>query len=148
MSPATEVQLLLLSVEEPDAAGNFKVRWNSEVPLCWRDQPFKPQTFKIGRPREADLFSVVESVAGGPPHLQLSPAYAPSTLQYKWHSPCKLALTIQASGVEADSNKLRVEVAWDGKWSNDPKAMRHHLTIIAATSDEGPDRALKPQLQA
>jgi len=135
-SPATDVQVFLLSVEEPDAAGTFQLRWAAEpVPLAWSHQKYKPATFRIGVPRQADLCSVVQHPTDGTHFLLLAPLFQPFALPVRWETGCKLALTVQARGVEADSNKLRVEVAWNGEWSDDPRTMRRHLTVSATTVD-------------
>jgi hypothetical protein len=41
----------------------------------------------------------------------------------------KMLFTLQARGSEADSNVLRIEISWDGKWSNTRTEMRRNLVV-------------------
>jgi hypothetical protein len=43
--------------------------------------------------------------------------------------PFRLFLTLQARGVEAESNSLRLEISWDGKWSDAEAEMKRHLVV-------------------
>ena len=123
-SPATQVQVFLLRVEEPDAAGEFKVTWLGEIPIRWRDQEIKPLVRTIGHADDCDLCSVVEEK-----WLELHPLVIPHALDARRRTSCRLIVTLQARGVEADSNLLRVEIAWDGKWSEDADEMAHHMVV-------------------
>jgi hypothetical protein len=40
-----------------------------------------------------------------------------------------MRLTLQARGVEAESNVLRVQVFWDGEWSDNKDEMRRHFVV-------------------
>ena len=133
-SPATGVRVLILRLEEPDSAGFFQVKWAGEAPLNWSHQGFKPLTPTIGSPDEVDLCSVRRNPSnpGGPHVLELHPLFRSFSLNTQWSSPCKLAVLVQARSVEVDSNTLRVEISWDGQWSDDATQMRHHLVAKTA----------------
>lgn len=130
-TPARDVRVLLQRLEEADSAGTFQVSWIGEVPLAWSHQGFKSLALLIGGPEEADLCSVTKNATNpiGPHSLELHPLFRSFTLRAKWESACKFAVILQARGVEYDSNILRVEIAWDGKWSDDAAQMTRHLVI-------------------
>lgn len=123
-SPCTQVQVFLLRVEEPDAASEFKMKWVGEIPIRWRNQEIKPLVQTIGRADDGDLCSVVKE--GG---LSLQPLFRSFALDAKRDAACQLIVTLQARGVEADSNLLRVKISWDGEWSDDAGEMAHHMVV-------------------
>jgi hypothetical protein len=47
-------------------------------------------------------------------------------------TPFRMIATLQASGIEAESNILRVEISWDGKWSDDMTELKRHLVVKRA----------------
>jgi hypothetical protein len=129
LSPATDVRLLLLKFEDLNAAGQFFVLWVGEAPLQWRHQQVKPLTPTIGPQEFSDLCSVVQKSSSGSPGLALHPLIRGLDLTTKWHSSRTFAITLQARSIETDSNRLRVEIAWDGEWADDSDAMGRHLVI-------------------
>ena len=78
----------------------------------------------VGRAEDGDLCSVVEGK-----WLELQPLFNSFALDAKRDTACKLLVTLQARGVEADSNLLRVKISWDGKWSDDAGEMAHHMVV-------------------
>jgi hypothetical protein len=140
-APVTDVRVLLQRLERADAAGQLQTSWMGEVPLRWSHQSFKPPAIAIGRPEEADLISVTKNPSSGPHILQLHPLFRSHSLQATWNSACKLAVTLQARGVEGDSNTLRVEIIWDGQWSDDAEQMKRQLVITEATLTTGGRRS-------
>src|SRR5262245_31382893 len=108
-TPVSGVHIFLLSIEAPDASGTFKPVWEGNAPLGWRHDK-NPQPKTIGYGAECDLCHVLKQ----PPMVRLSPinpGQVPDTIT----GPCKLILTLQARGVEAESNRYRVEISWDGQ---------------------------------
>jgi hypothetical protein len=122
---ATQVQVFLLSVEERDAAGMPRQTWAGELPIKWRDQEIYPAIRTIGRDgADCDLCTVVEGNG-----LELHPLIPRNTLNARRHEKCDLILTLQARAPEADSNRLRVLVAWDGGWADGVEEMTQHMTV-------------------
>jgi hypothetical protein len=118
LAPAAGVQVFLQRLEVFDAAvGQYRVSWFGEMPLRWKTQEVKPIALTIGRPDGCDLFSISKD---DPPVLELKPLTLVFALQIRWREACRLRLTLQARGVEADSNVLRIEISWNGRWSDDP----------------------------
>jgi len=120
-SKATQVQIFLTAVQEQDVAGVFKAIWLGEIPLKWRHMSsLNPDPVRVvGYPAEADLVALFQRAATlTQPLLQLQPLIAPSPLDVHRIKECKLRVILQARGMEADSNFLTVEIAWDGKWAD------------------------------
>ncbi len=123
-SPATQTQILLLQVQEPDATGEFKVVWTGELPLRWRHQEVQPLVRTIGSPADCDLCSVVKEK-----WIELHPLIEVFSLKSRRREKCRLLLTLQARSIESDSNMLQVEVAWDGEWTEDTEQMARHTVV-------------------
>lgn len=124
-NPVTELYIFLLSVEERDAAGNYQRVWNGRAALGWRSDA-NPQPKKIGYTAECDLCHILKN----PLQIGLSPII-PGEVPGPYTEECRIALTFQARGLERDSDLLRVEVSWDGKWSDDREQMMRHLVVRA-----------------
>ncbi len=124
-SPATHVRVSLRRVEQPAADGRFMPTWVGNVPLQWRFQEFEPSTTPtIGTPMAVDLCSVVKDK-----WLELHPLFIPTNLDTRFRERTDLILVLQAVSNEADSDTMRVRIAWDGKWSDDSTEMARHLTV-------------------
>jgi hypothetical protein len=118
---ATQVQVFLLRIEEPDAADQFRATWTGEIPLKWRHirSMTAAAARDIGYPCDADLVSLFrEGPATSQPFLQLQPLIAPSPLEglITRDKKCRLRVVLLARGMQADSNYLTVEIAWSGTW--------------------------------
>lgn len=63
--------------------------------------------------------------------IELHPLINPVALDARRREPCHMTLTLQARGLLTDSNLLRVEIAYDGKWSDDTDEMARHTVVKA-----------------
>lgn len=122
--PATQVQIFLLRMEEPDAAGQYKMTWVGEVPIRWRHQEIQPLVKTIGYDADCDLCSVVKEK-----WLELHPLIRLTAWDPRHRESCHLIVTLQARGVESDSNLLRVQIDWDGGWADDTDEMAKHAVV-------------------
>lgn len=129
-SPAKDVRLFLLTLFEADASGALQLQWSGEVPLLWSHQTFKPLAPTIGLADEADLCSLTKN-PNGLHKLELHPLFRSFSLKAEWSNKCNLALIIQARCPQANSSALRVEIDWDGSWSDDPIQLSRHLFVKA-----------------
>jgi hypothetical protein len=118
------VQVFVLRLESPDASGAMRVEWAGDVPLRWKYQEFNPVSRTIGPQGDCDLCNVVKEK-----WLELQTLIQPFGLQTRHREACRLAVTLQARGHQADSNELRIQIHWDGEWGADTAAMRRHLVI-------------------
>ena len=124
---ATDLYIFLLSVEVENAAGDFEPIWVGRAPLGWRHES-NPQPKKIGHSWECDLCHILKD----PLEVRFSPLI-PGQAPDRYIEKFRIAVTLQARGVEKDSNILRIKISWDGKWSDDKTEMkRHHLVLGAA----------------
>jgi hypothetical protein len=124
-SPATQVQVLLLGVEEPRADGQFTPVWSGDIPVGWKNQEFFPPSRTLGPNSYIDLCSVREDGT-----FQLYPLFQPNNLRRVWKSErVRLRLSFQARSNESDSNVLRLEINWDGLWEDGAEEMRRHLIV-------------------
>jgi hypothetical protein len=123
-SPVTAVHIFLLSIEAPeDASDKFKPVWEGYAPLGWRHEPDpKPKT--LGYSAECDLCHILKD----PLEVRLSPIIK-GQVPERFPEPFKFAFTLRARGVEAESNPLRLEISWDGKWSDNRDDMKRHLVV-------------------
>jgi hypothetical protein len=130
VSPATQVQVFLIRVEEPDATGENKIVWSEQIPLTWRHQEVHPIARTIGYAADCNLCNAVKGK-----WLELTPIAAPFALKVRRRlgESCRFTVTLQARSVETDSNLLRIEIAWDGQWADDSDEMARHLVVKAVS---------------
>ena len=126
-NPVTGVHIFLLSVEAPDASDEL----DASSPLSWRNEP-NPQPKTIGYHAECDLCYVIKE----PREVRLSPLIV-GQVPSIYAGPFKIAVTLQARGIEADLNPLRVEISWNGEWSDHREEMKHHLVVKTISSPTG-----------
>lgn len=134
---ATAVQLMLLRVDEPDAAGVFSTVWLGEVPLYWQHRASTEQT--LGFPMNADLISCTKrAFLEKTPFLRIQTVLLPNELSRIAIRGTKvhMRLMVQARSLQVDSDPLLIEVAWDGTWSDDLNQMARRLVVkeISATN--------------
>ena len=132
-SPAQDVRVQILRLESPDSSGQFRLDWAGEgIQLRWAHQGFKPTALAIGPADVVDLFSVQKaSQLGGPMKFNLHPLFRSFDLRADWTEACKIAVVVQAKALVGESKPLRIEIAWDGKWSDEATDMKRHVTWSA-----------------
>jgi hypothetical protein len=82
----------------------------------------------VGDEAIANLFYVIENKP-----LEFVAPVVPYNFAHKY-PPCKLWATVQARGVEGDSNRLRIEIAWNGKWDPGETEMANNLQVSSSIS--------------
>src|SRR5208282_1172182 len=122
-NPVTELYIFLLSIEEKDASGVFRAVWQGRAPLTWRHEA-NQQPKKIGYTSECDLCHILQN----PRQVRLSPIFK-GQLRECYTENFQIAVTLQARGLEAESNSLRIEISWDGNWSADKEELSRHLVV-------------------
>jgi hypothetical protein len=123
-SPANQVQVVLLAVEQPGADGRFVATWTGDIPLGWRHQQVYSGPRTIGPTGHVDLCSVVKGK-----WLQLHPLVMPFNLEVVKRNSANLILRVQARSNEADSAILSIQVSWDGQWHDGATEMQRHLVV-------------------
>jgi hypothetical protein len=132
MSRATDTQVCLIAVDEPNAAGQFVRRSTGAIPLTVRHEGIARPGRVVGSPVQWNLCSVARDSPQGGPFFALHPVVAPTDIKLQTNQPFKTAYILQAQSIEVDSKPLRVEVAWNGKWSEDTAVMTSHLVVKSA----------------
>jgi hypothetical protein len=124
-NPVTDVYIFLLAVEQENAAGELTPVWSGRQALHWRqDDSLQPK--KIGYSSESDLCHILENPSQVKLGLLVANQMSPEIFTDKF----RIAVTLQARGVEADSKPLRIKISWDGKWSADKDEMKKlHLVF-------------------
>lgn len=115
-------------IEAPDASGTFQQIWEGSAPLGWRHEP-DPSPKTIGYSAECDLCHVLKD----PPMVRLSPVnkgQVPDTMTGAF----RIAVTLQAKGIEAESDTVRFEISWNGQWSDDKDVMKNNFVVKRTTS--------------
>lgn len=123
-SPANQVHVALLQVEEPSADGQFAVSWVGNVPLVWMHQPVLSVLRTVGPAAQADLCSVVKGK-----WFQLHPLVPTSNIEVTRRSATRMILSVQARSNEVDSSVFRVAVSWDGQWHDGALEMQGHFSV-------------------
>ena len=123
-SPATEARVVLLQVEEPGPDGRLQIRWNGDIPLGWRHNTVFPPFRTVGPDAFADLCSVVREK-----WLQLHTLLTPFNLETTRRQAATLVVSVQVHAAEANSNVVRIKIAWDGRFAEGAQEMRRHLTV-------------------
>jgi hypothetical protein len=115
-----------MRVEERTAGEDYKEVWSGEIPLKWRHMPPEVGGRTVGHSIESDLVSIFE--VG---RLMVHPVLMPHPLAKYLHrdGKCRMKLVLQARGLEADSNTLAVEIAWDGVWHNETQEIARHMVV-------------------
>lgn len=130
LSPVNEVELLLLRLERIDpVTGVVSVLFSEPIPIWWQRGEILPRMRKVGREAIAALFRV------GDNPLQIT--VLPSTQVTHFPGPLTghviLRVTLQACGVERDSDKLQLKIDWDGNWQACRQQMlAQHLKVTRA----------------
>jgi len=127
---AHNAQVLLTTIEAPGPSGQPQVTWRGELPLGWMHGEAFPPVRDIGPPATADFIVVTSE---NTMHIQtvIEPA---STFQRNYAGPTRLWLTVLARTQEVDSNQLRVEVGWDGKWDAGTAEMGSHFKLSSTAA--------------
>ncbi|MEX0810279.1 MAG: hypothetical protein WD044_16255 [Dongiaceae bacterium] len=125
-SPARQVQVNLVRVEEPDASGVFQITWRGALPFRWRYQEIHPISRTLGAPADCDLCCVVKEK-----WFELSSLIDVTSLKSRREQPFRMIVTLRAQSIEVDSKFLRLEIVWNGLWSDDSATMARNLVIKA-----------------
>ncbi len=131
-SPATNLDVRLIRVEEPGPDGQLQLTWLGDVPIHCRHQALYPLKQEIGSPIDYDLCSVRKSRV-----LSLHPIIAPNNLAVQRKGPCQFVASFQVKSTQADSDIVRVQISWDGQWEDGDAEMQKHLKVkLLPTSSE------------
>ena len=129
-SPATQVQVYLLRIDQPGPDGQFSPQWSGEIPLLWQYYEALSPIRTIGPSRNCDLCSVVKGKWMG-----LHPAVMPVGFGGRYRDTANLRLLLQAQSIEVNSNPLLVQINWDGKWEDGEAEMANHMVVSVVSGN-------------
>ena len=132
-SPAEQVQVYLTRLAEPGPSDELQVTWVGNVPLRWRDQEVVPLLQTVGAAKDCD-FCMVQKKEGT---LSLMPLLVPNNLNARRQGKCRFVAWLQVRSNQADSEVIRIQVAWDGLWEDGDTEMKRHLVVERL----GPEKA-------
>jgi hypothetical protein len=130
---ADGVYIIIISVEQPDASGAYTVRWKGEMPLRWRHGDLLSK--KIGYPAECDICCVVKQSR---PIVRFHPLIQTDDLQSTFTNEFHMRMTLQAKGIETETEPLVLKIDWDGQWADETEQMAHYFVIKKVERPEPP----------
>jgi hypothetical protein len=126
-SPAHNVRVVIKEIFKPAADGTMQPEpLSGPVQLVWQFQGSQPQFQTIGPDSICDLAYLRRNEV-----LTLTPIHASISMapSLTLSANQRLIATIVALSDECESNELRVQIDWDGNWSDDSEVMRNHLVV-------------------
>ncbi|MBZ5698972.1 MAG: hypothetical protein LAN18_10555 [Acidobacteriia bacterium] len=124
-SPARDLSVHLMRIDQPGPDDKFQIKWSGDVPICCRDQQIYPLKQTIGSPIEYDICCVGKN----PCVLRILPIIAPNNLTTQWTGPVKINLLLQVKCSENSSARASVQISWDGTWDDGDAEMKKHFKI-------------------
>lgn len=92
--------------------------------MRWRNQEVFPAARTIGSSADSDLCNVVKDK-----WLELLPLVTPYNLETRRSQKCLFVMLLQARANEVDSEILRVQISWDGRWKDSDHEMKQHMNV-------------------
>ncbi|MGA1843364.1 MAG: hypothetical protein ACMUIS_02240 [bacterium] len=124
-SPAHNVRVVIMELYRPNADGTMsQVTLSGPLQLAWQFQGSNPQFQTIGAESTCDL----GYLRRGEPftlstlfhHISFDPNVQPGQ---------KAIFILRALSDECESDELKIEVAWDGIWSEDSDEIIRHMVV-------------------
>jgi hypothetical protein len=128
-APAHGVQVMLMSIEIEGPHSKPQVNAVGPLPLTWKLPELYPLARTVGDEAIANLFYVIENKP-----LEFVTPVVPYNFAHQYPAPCKLWATVQARGIEGDSEPLRIEIAWNGQWHPGDTEMARNLPVSSSIS--------------
>ena len=125
-SKATEAGLHMLRLQRRGPDREWVTEWAGDLQFQCRDQNLYPLQRDIGGPIDYEVLSVRD---GKPPELRLYPIIVPYNLTVVSKQPWEFVAWFQGRSSEVDSDVVRLQVSWDGRWESGETEMQNHLQI-------------------
>lgn len=131
ISPAHNVRVVIRAIFRPSSDGTTKpMIFPGPMQLAWQFQASNPQFQTIGAESSCDLGYIREGE-----DFTLSTLYRSISFNPTLSAGNQMTVTIVALSDEVESEELRLEIAWDGKWDNDSNIMCKHLVVKPITTE-------------
>lgn len=124
-APAHNVQVFLTKIFRSAADGSLVDRsFSGPLQLTWQFPENNPQSLLIGPKRVCDLGRIIR---GQPFELMLY--FTPNSFDKNVAANQKIQVELLAVAGNGESKPTRIEIAWDGNWSDDTIEMSRNLVV-------------------
>jgi len=124
-APAHNVRIVIKSLYRPSADGTMsQITLSGPLQMAWQFQGSNPQFQTIGAESTCDLGCLRQGEV-----FRLSTLFHHISFNSTIESGQKIIVGIIALSDEVESNELKLEIAWDGNWSEDSDEMLRHMVI-------------------
>lgn len=124
-SPAHNVRVVIKELYKPNAAGTMsQTPLSGPLQLAWQFQGSNPQFQTIGAESTCDL----GFLRRGEP-FTLSTLFRHISFDPNVQPRQKAIVVLVALSDEGESNELKLEIAWDGVWSDDSDEIVRHMVV-------------------
>ena len=127
-APAHNVRLLLTKIFQPAADGRLVDRsFSGPLQLTWQFPEFHPRFSFIGPDDICDLGSIIKGE-----RFAITPYVVPNNFTGYVGSNQRIQVEVVAVADNGQSQPIRLEIAWDGTWSDETEEMGRHLVVKEA----------------
>lgn len=131
MSPAHNVRVVIRALFRNSSDGTMEPTiFPGTMELEWQYTSYKPQYQIIGAESTCDLGFIKKGK-----DFTLCTRYRSRSFNKTLSAGNQMIVTIVALSDEVESEELRLEIAWDGKWDDDSNIMCKHLIVKPVTTE-------------
>ncbi|TSA52523.1 MAG: hypothetical protein D4R45_06930 [Planctomycetaceae bacterium] len=124
-APAHNVRVVIKNIYRPKADGIMCISpLAGRIQLAWQYQGSNPQFQTIGSESSCDLGYLRQNE-----EFKLSTLYQSISFNGTVKAGEKIIVEFLALSDETESNVLKIEISWDGSWSDDSEEMANHLVL-------------------
>ncbi len=124
-APAHNVRVVIKDIFSPKADGTMYILpLSGPIQLSWQYQGSNPQFQTIGAESTCDLGYLRQNEP-----FKLSALYQHVSFDGTVKAGERIIVDLVALSDEAESNVLKIEISWDGLWSDDSDEMINHLVV-------------------
>ena len=132
-APAHNVRVVIRGLYRASADGTMALTpLSGALQLTWQFQGWNPQFQTIGAESTCDLGFLRRGE-----DFQLSTAFRQISFDPTVRPGNKVIVVLMALSDEGESIELRLEIAWDGVWSEDSEELARHMVVREADSRAG-----------
>jgi len=125
VSPAHNVRFVIKSLYRPNADGTMsQTSLSGPLQLTWQFQGSNPQFQTIGAESTCDLGFLRQGE-----YFTLSTLFKNISFDHTVKKGQKIIVYLMALSDEVESNELKLEIAWDGTWSDDSDEIVKHMVV-------------------
>ena len=125
VAPAHNVRVVIQNIYRPKADGTMCLSpLSGQIQLAWQYQASNPQFQTIGAESSCDLGHLRQNES-----FKLSALYKSISFDDTVKAGEKIVLDLLALSNETESDIFRIEISWDGQWSDDSDEMVNHLVL-------------------